>query len=88
VVAQAPADLDLAGGALGVAFMAGTLVLSDTVNRVFRDLFADAYEHIDAQVRGTELFASQIGPTHRNPLDESLLEEVRAVEGVVAPSRG
>lgn len=68
---------------LGVAFMAGTLVLADTVNRVFRDLFADAYEHIDAQVRGTELFASEIGPTHRNPLDESLLEEVRAVEGVV-----
>ncbi len=68
---------------LGVAFMAGTLVMSDTVNRVFRDLFADAYEHVDAQVRGTELFASEIGPTHRNPLDESLLEEVRAVEGVV-----
>lgn len=67
---------------LGVAFMAGTLVLSDTVNRVFSDLFADAYEDIDAQVRGTELFASEIGPTHRTPLDESLLEDVRTVEGV------
>jgi putative ABC transport system permease protein len=67
---------------LGVAFMAGTLVLSDTLNRVFDDLFADAYEDIDAQVRGTELFASEVGPTHRRPLDAALLDEVRAVEGV------
>jgi len=68
---------------LGVAFMAGTLVLSDTVNRVFRDLFADAYEDIDVQVRGTELFASEIGPTHRHPVDAALLDEVRTVDGVV-----
>jgi putative ABC transport system permease protein len=67
---------------LGVAFMAGTLVLSDTINRVFGDLFADAYEHIDVEVRGTALFESEVGPTHRTPLDEALTDELRAVDGV------
>jgi putative ABC transport system permease protein len=59
-------------------------VLSDTIDRGFRDLFADAYEDVDVQVRGVALFESQIGPTHRQPLDDGLLDEVRAVEGVEA----
>ena len=37
---------------LGVAFMAGTLVLTDTIGKTFDDLFADANEGTDAFVRG------------------------------------
>ena len=41
---------------LGVGFMAGTFVLTDTIDRTFDDLFATANEEIDAQVQGTVLF--------------------------------
>ena len=37
---------------LGVAFMAGTLVLTDTMNRTFDGLLSDAYAGTDAYVRG------------------------------------
>ena len=37
---------------LGVAFMAGTLVLTDTIGTTFDGLFADANEGTDAVVRG------------------------------------
>ena len=36
---------------LGVAFMAGTLVLTDTIQKTFDDLFADVYDDTDAVVR-------------------------------------
>ena len=36
---------------LGVAFMAGTLTLTDTVQRTFDDLFGNIYQHTDAVVR-------------------------------------
>ncbi len=36
---------------LGVAFVTGTLVLSDTITKVFNDLFADVNEGTDALVR-------------------------------------
>ena len=37
---------------LGVAFMAGTFVLTDTLDQVFDDLFADANDEIATQVQG------------------------------------
>ena len=36
---------------LGVAFMTGTLVLTDTLDRTFTGLFADANAGVDAYVR-------------------------------------
>lgn len=36
---------------IGVAFMAGTLVLTDTIDKTFDDLFATVSEGTDAQVR-------------------------------------
>jgi putative ABC transport system permease protein len=68
---------------LGVAFMAGTLVLSDTLNSTFDDLFADVGAGIDAQVQGEVLFESFLGET-RGRLPEDLLDDVRAVDGVAA----
>ena len=67
---------------LGVAFMAGTLVLSSTVNNVFDDLFGDLGKNVDAIVRGDVLFESDFGGVQRGFLDESVIGAVRDVDGV------
>jgi putative ABC transport system permease protein len=67
---------------LGVAFMSGTFVLADTLDKVFDDLFAQVNENVDAQVQGEELFDSQFGGSQRKALADSLIETVAAVEGV------
>ena len=46
---------------LGVGFMAGTFVLSDTMDQRFDDLFATANEEVDAQVQGKVLFSDPFG---------------------------
>lgn len=68
---------------LGVAFMAGTLVLSDTLDSTFDDLFADVGAGVDAQVQGEVLFDSFFGES-RGRIRQDLLDEVRAVDGVAA----
>ena len=67
---------------LGVAFMAGTFVLSDTLDQVFDDLFATGNEKIDAQVQGEVLFEDPFAGDSRELLDPSLVETVAAVPGV------
>jgi putative ABC transport system permease protein len=69
---------------LGVAFMSGSLVLTDTISRTFNDLFAEVSAGTDAYVRGEEAFESEFGESVRPRIDESLLEEVAAVDGVAA----
>src|SRR5690606_506294 len=56
---------------LGVAFMAGTFVLTDTIDRSFDDVFADVNESLDAQVQGETLFDSPFGDQRAN-IGESL----------------
>jgi putative ABC transport system permease protein len=66
--------------ALGVAFMAGTLILTDTLERSFGRLFADANAGRDAYVR-----SDVVSPDgQRSRLDAALLADVRAVPGVAA----
>jgi putative ABC transport system permease protein len=68
---------------LGVAFIAGTLVLTDTVTRTFDDLFADAFSGTDALVRAEASFDDPNGFGElRGRIDASLLDEVAAVDGV------
>ena len=69
---------------LGVAFMAGTFVLTDTLGNVFDDLFVDTNEGVDAQVRAQEPFKSegQQQTVTRPPVPEALDAEVTDVEGV------
>jgi putative ABC transport system permease protein len=67
---------------LGVAFMAGTFVLSDTLERVFDDLFATAGEQVDAQVQGISTFGDPLGREVRELLGPDLVERVRGVDGV------
>ena len=70
---------------LGVAFMAGTLVLNSTIGRVFDDLFANIGQGVDAQVRGPELFKSDVsGDIRRELIDENVVAKVQAVPGVAA----
>ncbi len=71
--------------ALGVAFMAGTFVLTDTVSASFDTIFTDAFAGLDAQVRGEEAFqSSDFGPDQRPDIDPSVVDGVRQVEGVKA----
>jgi hypothetical protein len=42
---------------LGVAFMAGTLVLTNTISRTFNDLSAGVYKGTDAEVRAAAVFS-------------------------------
>lgn len=68
---------------LGVTFISGTFVLTDTLNSTFSTLFTSVYSKIDFQVRGVAQFGNGAGAT-RNPLPESLLARVQGVPGVAA----
>lgn len=69
---------------IGVAFVAGSFVFTDTINARFENLFTDVYAGVDASVRpDQEAFGAE------DPyLDESLLAEVEQVEGVEAAAGG
>jgi putative ABC transport system permease protein len=69
--------------ALGVAFMGGVLVLTDTMNRSFDDLFADVFRDTDAVVRSGQTFSSDFGDV-RGLVDADLLPEVESADGVRA----
>jgi putative ABC transport system permease protein len=69
--------------ALGVAFMGGVLVLTDTMNRSFDDLFADVYRDTDAVVRSSQTFDSDFGDV-RGLIDADLLPEIESADGVRA----
>jgi putative ABC transport system permease protein len=68
---------------LGVTFIAGTFVLTDTLHNTFTELFGNIYSKIDFQVRGVAQLGSG-GNAVRNELPESLLATVRGVPGVAA----
>ena len=57
---------------LGVAFMAGTLVLTDTIGKTFDKLFADVNKGTDAYVRAEVAFDSEWFGDQRPRLDASL----------------
>lgn len=67
---------------LGVAFMSGTLVLSDTLDRAVHGLISDALVGVDAVVRSDNVQESDFGPAQRSPIPTSELDVVRAVPGV------
>src|SRR3954453_17354695 len=68
---------------LGVAFIAGTMVLTDTLHKTFNDLFTGLYEHVDLNVRSTAAFDVQ-GDAVRKPVDAELVDTIRTVPGVKA----
>lgn len=71
---------------LGVAFMAGTLVLTDTIDRTFDELFATVNEGTDTLVRAEGQFDDGFGGEVRGRVDAALVEVVQGVDGVSAAS--
>jgi len=70
---------------LGVAFMAGTLVLTDTFGQTFNDLSAGVYKGTDAVVRATSAFTGpQFTGEQRPFVDASLAGTLSRVPGVAA----
>src|SRR4249919_432729 len=68
---------------LGVAFMAGTLVLTDTIGKTFNDLSAGVYKGTDAEVRATAVFnGPQFTGAQRPFADASLVRRLARVPGV------
>jgi putative ABC transport system permease protein len=69
---------------LGVMFVSGAFVLTDTLGRSFDAIFADAYEGVDVNVAAkpkidvAEAEGMQVAP----PLPAATLDKVRAVPGV------
>ncbi|MEV4201885.1 ABC transporter permease [Micromonospora globbae] len=69
---------------LGVMFVSGAFVLTDTLGRTFDAIFADAYEGIDVNVAAkpkialSEMEGEQTPP----PFPAATVEKVRAVPGV------
>src|SRR5438105_5427318 len=77
---------------LGVAFVAGTFILTDTMGRAFDNLFATVNKGVAVEVTGIPRFESNgpggdtAGSAERVPA--SLLETVRKVDGVKAAEGG
>jgi len=69
---------------LGVTFVSGTFVLTDTLHNTFTTLFSGIYQHIDFEVRGKAVFTGQAGTAVRNPIPQSIAQSVRGVPGVAA----
>jgi putative ABC transport system permease protein len=75
--------LTTASIALGVAFLAGTLVLTDTMGLAFEQLFGKVSAGTDAVVRTQAPYAASEGVgTSRAPIAASTLADVQAVDGV------
>src|ERR1700691_47261 len=68
---------------LGVTFIAGTFVLTDTLNKTFDTLFSNVYQNIDFQVRGVAQLGRG-GKAQRNNVPESPVATVQGVPGVAA----
>jgi putative ABC transport system permease protein len=72
---------------LGVAFMAGTFVLTDTIDKTFHDLFGSVYAHTDAVVRGRAAAQSPASSGldgQRPPVDAALVGTITRIPGVHA----
>jgi putative ABC transport system permease protein len=77
--------LTTASIALGVAFLAGTLVLTDTMGLAFEQLFGKVSAGTDAVVRAEAPYNATDGVgTSRGPISSKALDSVRNVDGVRA----
>src|SRR3954454_12964966 len=77
--------LTTASIALGVAFLAGTLVLTDTMGLAFEQLFGKVSSGTDAVVRAEAPYTASDGVgTSRGPVPASALAAVKKADGVRA----
>ena len=74
---------------IGVAFTAGTLVLTDTMTSIFNDLSATVFKGTDAVVRAKAVFNGPQNMGDQRPLvDASLVPALSHVPGVAAAEGG
>src|SRR6266480_3091183 len=69
---------------IGVAFLSGNLVLTDTISKTFDDLFVDVNKGTDAVVRNANKVKDNFGNEMRGRVPLSLLPTVQSVRGVKA----
>jgi putative ABC transport system permease protein len=68
---------------LGVAMVTGTFVLTDSIDKAFEAIFTDTREGSNAVITGKSAFdLAEDGSTVAPTFDESVLDEVRQVDGV------
>ena len=67
---------------LGVAFLAGTLVFTDTIGRTFDDLFAGIYDDTETYVRSETSVELEHGGSQRGRMPQSVVATVADVPGV------
>jgi len=65
----------------GIAFLAGTMVLGDTLKATFNDLFTNVNKGTDVVVRSSTKIESE-GEAQRPPIDAALVAKARKVPGV------
>ena len=70
--------------ALGVAFMAGTLVLTATLDHAYTAIAGKALEGTDALVRSERVITDADGARTRATVDDAVLATVRTAPGVAA----
>lgn len=68
---------------LGTAFLSGTFIFSDTLNKTFDELFSDVFKDVDAYVRSSNFVEVPFGGEQRARIPVSELDTVRAVPGVL-----
>jgi putative ABC transport system permease protein len=73
---------------VGVAFVAGTFVLSDTMAKAFDELYAGLTKGVDVSVTAKSAYSDISTQGQQRPLDESLVETVAAVPGVTVAQGG
>lgn len=69
---------------LGVAMISGTYVITDQIDRGFQEIFADAYQGIDATIAREAAFGGGQMASATQGLPATLVDEVKQVEGVSA----
>jgi putative ABC transport system permease protein len=70
---------------LGVALMAGTYILTDTINHAFAEVFGNAYKQKAVVVTAKETLGKG-SESQGYPIGETTLARVRGVSGVAAAS--
>src|SRR5918999_1547481 len=68
---------------IGVAFVAGTFIFTDTINESFKDLFERVSKGVDVNVTANEIVEGDFGGRIQ-PLPDGTLEKVEAAPGVEA----
>ncbi len=69
---------------LGVAFMAGTLVLTDTISKAYDGIAATEFASTDVVVQSPSSVENEARATERGTVPASTVDAVRRVDGVTA----